>query len=72
MAPDSHLRQSRRTNVDAIAKTTEVPESPRSWLAKLFTILTLVFSLALMGCGGPAQDEQDNCYGDDMPVINEE
>ncbi len=36
-------------------------------------------SLALVGCGGSGDankaesnaTEQDNCYGDDMPVINE-
>ena len=26
--------------------------------------------LTLVGCGG-SKDEQDNCYGEDMPVVNE-
>lgn len=57
--------------MDAIATTQEPRQGMRTWLATLLTILVLVCSLALMGCGGSAQDEQDNCYGDDMPVINE-
>jgi len=28
-------------------------------------------TLTLTGCGGSSADEQDNCYGDDLPVMNE-
>lgn len=32
----------------------------------------LVFSsFSLAGCSGGGADEQDNCYGEDMPVVNE-
>jgi hypothetical protein len=38
----------------------------------LFIAVALAFgSLTLAGCGGAKTDEQDNCYGEDMPVINE-
>lgn len=34
--------------------------------------LALVFSsFSLAGCSGGGADEQDNCYGEDMPVVNE-
>lgn len=42
-------------------------------LTLVLLTLSLVFSLfTLAGCGGSKAEEQDNCYGDDMPVINEE
>ena len=38
----------------------------------LFLALVLaVGSLSLVGCGGNKANEQDNCYGEDMPVINQ-
>jgi hypothetical protein len=38
----------------------------------LFVAVALTLStLTLAGCGGSSKDEQDNCYGEDMPVINE-
>ena len=34
--------------------------------------ITLAFaSLGLAACGGNSTQEQDNCYGDDLPVVNE-
>ena len=40
-------------------------------LLALVLAITLGFaSLSLTGCGGSKQ-EQDNCYGKDMPVINQ-
>lgn len=46
--------------------------------ARLRPILTLLVAMAvalsaltLVGCGGSSAEEQDNCYGEDMPVINE-
>ena len=46
-------------------------------LMKALVLALAAFSLALSmftlsGCGGSKAEEQDNCYGDDMPVINEE
>ena len=45
----------------------------------LFLALVLAFcTFGLTACGGSNADaeeqeqEQDNCYGDDMPVINED
>ena len=41
----------------------------RSFIS-FFVVLTLVMaSLTMAGCGG-SKNEQDNCYGEDMPVIN--
>lgn len=38
----------------------------------LLLAITLVFaSLGLAACGGQQKQEQDNCYGEDMPVIND-
>ena len=44
----------------------------------LNSVLTIFLSLALVlgtlslaACGGSNANEQDNCYGEDMPVINE-
>ncbi|MDO4796848.1 MAG: hypothetical protein Q4A01_02385 [Coriobacteriales bacterium] len=46
----------------------------------LLAVVLALGSLTLVGCGGSSDDsskadanttEQDNCYGDDMPVINE-
>ena len=37
----------------------------------LFVALTLILgSLTLAGCSG-SNNEQDNCYGEDIPVVNE-
>ena len=42
-----------------------------SILTMLLAISLLFGSLTLVGCGSKTE-EQDNCYGEDMPVINEE
>ena len=34
-------------------------------------LLTGVMAMSLAACGGSNANEQDNCYGEDMPVINE-
>ena len=40
-------------------------------LLSIFLSVTLACgALSLAACGG-ASNEQDNCYGEDMPVINE-
>ncbi len=37
----------------------------------IFLAITLALgTLTLVGCGG-GSNEQDNCYGEDMPVVNE-
>lgn len=36
-------------------------------------VLAIALALATFGlaaCGGGNTQEQDNCYGDDMPVVN--
>lgn len=41
-------------------------------LVMAFVAFSLVLgSLTLAGCTG-SKEEQDNCYGEDMPVINED
>ena len=41
-------------------------------LLSIFLSVTLACgALSLAACGGGASNEQDNCYGEDMPVINE-
>ena len=37
----------------------------------LIVIALMLGSLALAGCTGGSKDEQDNCYGEDVPVVNE-
>lgn len=42
-------------------------------LLSLLVAVALVFgTFALAGCRGGGEDEQDNCYGEDMPVVNED
>ena len=41
-------------------------------LISMFVAVSLLLgSVALVGCSGK-KDEQDNCYGEDMPVVNED
>lgn len=44
----------------------------RSLLSLFLAIMLALGSLSLVGCGPSGDAEQDNCYGDDMPVINED
>lgn len=39
-------------------------------LSLLLALLLAVGSFTLVGCSG-SDAEQDNCYGEDMPVVNE-
>lgn len=42
-------------------------------LLSLFLAITLALAtLGLTACGDSGKQEQDNCYGEDMPVINED
>lgn len=43
----------------------------RLFVCLLFTVSLVLGTFALAGCGG-SKDEQDNCYGEDMPVVNED
>ncbi len=45
-------------------------ERTRSVISLLIALVLVLGSFSLAGCGG-SKDEQDNCYGEDMPVINE-
>lgn len=42
----------------------------RKVVAILLSCTLALGSLSLAACGGNKQ-EQDNCYGEDMPVVNE-
>lgn len=42
----------------------------RSVLSMFLALVLALGALTLVGCGG-SEDEQDNCYGEDMPVIND-
>ena len=42
----------------------------KSLMAALLAIMLVLGSFSLTACGG-GNDEQDNCYGEDMPVVNE-
>ena len=53
------------------AGTFHAQERLRSILALLVAMALALSALTLVGCGGSSADEQDNCYGEDMPVINE-
>ena len=46
-------------------------EHAHKLLTVLLALALVLSSLACAGCGSKAADEQDNCYGEDMPVINE-
>ncbi len=52
------------------SKATGLSSRLNTLLSALLVIALTFGTLALAGCGG-SKDEQDNCYGDDMPVINE-
>lgn len=42
-------------------------------IALLLALVMAFGALSLAGCGGgSSSSEQDNCYGEDMPVINEQ
>jgi hypothetical protein len=48
-------------------------KNPLRVLVLALVALSLALSMfTLAGCGGSKAEEQDNCYGEDMPVINEE
>lgn len=44
----------------------------RTLISLLLALLLAVGSFSLVGCTGGNDAEQDNCYGEDMPVVNEE
>jgi hypothetical protein len=48
----------------------EISVSARKVVAALLSCTLALGSLSLVACGGSSQ-EQDNCYGEDMPVVNE-
>ena len=41
------------------------------FLSLFLAIMLALATFGLTACGEDAAQEQDNCYGDDMPVINE-
>lgn len=43
----------------------------KTLVSALFVVALAFGSLSLAACGGSSSNEQDNCYGDDMPVVNE-
>lgn len=45
-------------------------ERTRSVISLFIALVLVLGSFSLAGCTG-SKDEQDNCYGEDMPVINE-
>jgi hypothetical protein len=55
-------------------QTEGAPRTRSPWLRVVMSVLlaaSLTFgSFALAGCNNAAE-EQDNCYGEDMPVVNE-
>lgn len=40
-------------------------------LSVLLALTLAIASMSLVACGGGSTQEQDNCYGEDMPVMNE-
>ncbi|MBQ6523118.1 MAG: hypothetical protein IJI12_00495 [Atopobiaceae bacterium] len=52
-------------------KTSGLKNRLHTVLSALLVMSLFFGSFALAGCKGSAE-EQDNCYGEDMPVINEE
>lgn len=40
----------------------------RSFISFFVVLALVIASLTMAGCG--SKNEQDNCYGEDMPVIN--
>ncbi len=44
----------------------------RKFLSMILAVTLTFVTLGLAGCGGGETDEQDNCYGEDMPVVNED
>ena len=52
------------------AKTFDINANLHTLVTLLVAFALLLGSLTLVGSGG-SKDEQDNCYGEDMPVVNE-
>ena len=52
------------------AKTFNQNDTMHTLMTLLLAFALLMGSMTLVGCGG-SKDEQDNCYGEDMPVVNE-
>jgi hypothetical protein len=48
----------------------KISDSARKVVAAILSCSLALGSLSLAACGGNSQ-EQDNCYGEDMPVVNE-
>ena len=44
----------------------------RKFLSMILAITLAFATLGLAGCGGGQKEEQDNCYGKDMPVVNDD
>lgn len=42
----------------------------RSLICMFVALMLVLSTFALAGCTG-SSDEQDNCYGQDVPVVNE-
>lgn len=57
--------------MNTIAETSSAQDRLRSLLMLFVAVALALSTLTLAGCGGSSTDEQDNCYGEDMPVINE-
>ena len=57
--------------MNTAAKTLNAQAHLRPLLTLLVAMALTLSALTLSGCGGSSANEQDNCYGEDMPVINE-
>jgi len=51
------------------AKTLDLNGTVHAMITMLLAFALLLGTMTLVGCG--SKDEQDNCYGEDMPVVNE-
>lgn len=54
-----------------LTEGTLMNQRTRSFISVFMAFLLVLSMTMLAGCTG-SKDEQDNCYGEDMPVVNDD
>lgn len=56
---------------NTLTEGTLMNQRTRSFISVFMAFLLVLSMTMLAGCTG-SKDEQDNCYGEDMPVVNDD